>query len=138
MGGGELAPPPSYKEIFHAVFPYYLSIGMTHSQFWNEDACLVKDYRKADELRTKRKNAEFWLQGMYTYEALCNVSPVLHAFAKGGTEPIPYPAKPYAITQEERRERETARLKEQAEGFRALVEAKNFEREQEAQNGRQS
>lgn len=136
MGSERVAPPPTLKAIFKNVFPYYLSIGMTYDQFWNEDICLVKDYRKADELRIKRKNAEFWLQGMYTYEAICNVSPILHAFAKGGTEPIPYPSKPYAITQEERREREMEKLKEQAEGFRALAEAKNLEREQEAHNGR--
>ena len=49
------------------------------------------------------------MQGMYIYEALCDVSPVLQAFAKKGTKPTPYSSEPYAITEEqikEKRERE--------------------------------
>ena len=38
-----------------------------------------------------------WKQGMYTYEALCDVSPVLHAFSKKGTKPLPYPEVPYGM-----------------------------------------
>ena len=37
-----------------------------------------------------RRNYAAWLQGAYIYDALCAVSPILHAFAKGGTKPIPY------------------------------------------------
>lgn len=36
-----------------------------------------------------------WLQGMYVYDALLRASPLLHAFAKKGTKPKPYPTKPY-------------------------------------------
>ena len=105
--GSELvnsAPFPTYTEQFYEQFPFYLSIGMTYDQYWNDDCCLTKYYRKANELSKARKNQELWLQGMYIYEALCCVSPVLHAFAKSGTKPQPYPDKPYAISDKEIKE----------------------------------
>lgn len=100
----EPAPPISYTEQFKAHFPFYLSIGMTYDQYWNDDCELVIYYRKAHNLQLERKNQELWLQGFYIYDALCCVSPVLHAFAKKGTKPLPYPQEPYPITKEEVKE----------------------------------
>lgn len=102
----------TYAEQFNSQFPFYLSIGMTYDQFWNDDCELVVYYRKANELRSTQKNQELWLQGMYIYEALCCVSPVLHAFAKDGTKPLPYPDKPYAISEKEIKERKETIEKE--------------------------
>ncbi len=95
------APLLSYTEQFYLHLPFYLSIGMTYEQYWNEDCCLVRYYRKAYQMKRDRENEKMWLQGMYIYEALCDVSPVLQAFAKKGTKPLPYPTEPYAITKEE-------------------------------------
>ena len=92
------SPSFTYTEKFYECFPYYLSIGMTADQYWNDDAELVKYYRKADELRLERVNREMWIQGMYIYEALCDASPIFHAFAKRGTKPHPYSDKPYPLT----------------------------------------
>ena len=72
-------------------------------------------YRKAEEMRQKRKNQELWLQGMYIYEALCDVAPVLHAFAKRGTKPVPYPDHPYSITSKEREAEEERKRKRDQE-----------------------
>lgn len=72
---------------------------MTYEQFWNEDCLLVKAYREADKIKAERKNTELWLQGRYVYEALLDVAPILHAFAKKGTKARPYPNKPYPLTQ---------------------------------------
>ena len=94
----------TYTEKFNEVFPYYLSIGMTYDQFWNDEPSMVKFYRKADELRNERRNQELWLQGMYIYEALCDVSPILHAFAKKGTKPIPYTDHPYPLSDKQVKE----------------------------------
>ena len=95
------SPPPSYTEMFNEQFPFYLSVGMSYSQYWEEDATLVKFYRKAHEMKRAAKNEELWLQGLYFYEALCDVSPILHAFAKSGTKPQEYRARPIPLTREE-------------------------------------
>ena len=95
------APLKTYTEKFNELFPYYLSLGMTEEQYWDRDCLLVKAFRKAEELKTDRKNQEMWLQGAYIYEALCRVSPILHAFAKKGTKPVPYLAEPFAINEKQ-------------------------------------
>lgn len=91
------ASPCPYTDIFNDKFPYYLSIGMTEEQYWDRDSCLVKYYRQAEELRRERVNQELWLQGMYFYDALARVSPILHAFAKKGTKAQPYVEEAYPI-----------------------------------------
>ena len=45
---------------------------------------------------------------MYIYEAICDVSPILHAFAKSGTRPRPYPEKPYEYEKKKPREETNA------------------------------
>ena len=107
------SPNLTMGAVFHRLCPYYLSIGMPYDLFWNGDVSAVIDYRKAEEYRVKRKNEEMWLQGMYVYNAVYSVSPVLHAFAKSGTKPYPYMSEPLPIT----REQETKKQKsEQAMG----------------------
>ena len=94
---------------------------------------LAKYYREADAIRMKRRNEELWIQGMYIYEALCDVSPILHAFAKRGTKPTPYPDHPYALTVSDREEekkiaeqREREKAKRYMEGKMATIN-KRFE-----------
>ena len=131
-GSGSSAPfSNSYTSTFYEVFPYYLSIGMTYEQYWDGDPILPKYYRQADELRQKRKNQELWLQGMYFYEALCDVAPVLQAFAKKGTKPAPYPDHPYSLTTKEREaelERQQQREREKARRYMEGQMAKLNER----------
>ena len=112
---------PSYTEIFYKVFPYYLSIGMTYEQFWNDDCLLVKYYRKADKLRLERKNTELWLQGRYFYEALCDVSPILHAFAKKGTKVRPYISEPFPVTKEEAEKQKQGEERKRMEKMKAKM-----------------
>ena len=57
------------SECFEEWFPYYLSIGMTYDQYWNQDGMLVRAYRKADEIRQERANTDAWLLGAYFYQA---------------------------------------------------------------------
>ena len=124
-GGSEQlsSAPFTYTEKFYELFPYYLSIGMTYEQYWEGDCTLVKYYRKADEIRKERRNEELWLQGMYVYEAICDVSPILHAFAKKGTKPVPYSAKPYSITESQHRRDEEEKERKMAEKGKAYMEA---------------
>jgi hypothetical protein len=97
---------------------------MTPEQYWDGDPTLAKYYRKSDELRRERRNQELWLQGMYIYEALCDVAPVLNAFAKKGTKPNPYSEHPYALTNREREEAQKLREKREREKARRYMEAK--------------
>ena len=90
---------------------------MSYDEYWHGDAYVAKFYREAFELNTRHRDEEFWMQGMYVYDAICKVAPVLHAFSKSGTKPLPYPEKPYMSlldsnkTQEEKQqEEENARL----------------------------
>ena len=122
-GGGQDSSSPSftYTERFYEMFPYYLSIGMTPEQYWDGDCTLTKYYRKAEELRNEKRNQEMWLQGLYIYEAVCDVSPILHAFAKKGAKPHPYPSKPYAISEKQiKREREEKERKLVEKGKRFM------------------
>ena len=127
-GGGQSAPfSNSYTSTFIEQFPYYLSIGMTPEQYWEGDPELAKYYRKADEIRRKRRNEELWLQGMYIYEALCDVAPVFHAFAKKGTKPRPYTEHPYALTHNDREEEQKRQEQRDREKARQYMEAKMAE-----------
>lgn len=116
------APLHSYREKFEELFPYYLSLGMTEEQYWDRDCRLVIAYRKADELRMSRKNQEMWLQGAYIYEALTRVSPLLHAFAKKGTKPVPYLAEPFAVTEKQAEYQQEEKDKKTYDKGKALME----------------
>lgn len=97
-----------------------MSIGMSYDEFWNGDVSMVKAYRKANELRDKRRNQELWLQGMYFYEALCDASPLFRFSMKNGTiKPEPYVKEPYPITEAEVREREECEAKKKEERLKA-------------------
>ena len=130
-GSGQNSSLPhfTYTERFYEMFPYYLSIGMTPEQYWDGDCTLVKYYRQAEELRNEKRNQELWLQGMYIYEAICDVSPILHAFAKKGAKPHPYPSRPYAISEKQikqEREEKERKLAEKGKRFmEALMQSTN-------------
>ncbi len=116
-------PHFTYTERFNEMFPYYLSIGMTPEQYWDGDCTLTEYYRKAEELRNEKRNQELWLQGMYIYEAICDVAPILHAFAKKGTKPHPYPSKPYAISEKQIKQEREEKERKIAEKGKRFMEA---------------
>ena len=124
--------PASMTEQFYEHLPFYLSIGMTFEQYWYGDCLLAKYYRKAHELKQKRRNQELWLQGAYFYEALTDVAPVLHAFAKKGTKATPYVAEPFALTSREvierRKREEKLRYDKQKAKFAAWAAKTNMQK----------
>lgn len=85
----------SLGAVFDEMCPIYMSFGMTYNEFWFGDPWLTKYYREAYELKMKHYDEGYWRQGMYIYEALCEVSPILHPFSKS-TKPLPYAEKPYS------------------------------------------
>ena len=109
----------SLTQIFEEQCPIYMSYGMSYDEYWYESPYRAKFYRQAKEIEIKQKDEEMWMQGVYIYDALCRVSPILHAFSKSGTKPLPYPTKPYLSELEEQnkideeKEKENERLKAQ-------------------------
>lgn len=108
---------------------------MTYEQYWYGDVWMVGAFREAERIRQERMNAEAHLQGMYFYDALLDVAPVLHAFTKKGTKPRPYPKKPYELfssekkNQEEELSEEELRAKEDRELAYAKLYMYNMVRE---------
>lgn len=98
---------------------------MTYEQYWYGDVWMVEAFREADKLRQQRMNSEAWWQGMYIYDAVGRLAPVLHAFARKGTKPQPYPAKPYEIGAERKNSVETEQIKEN-ERLKSILFFKNW------------
>ena len=102
----------SLTQLFEEQCPIYMSYGMTYDEYWFGEPYRTKFYRDAFKLKQKRMDEQLWLQGMYIYEALCDVSPVLHAFSKSGTKPLPYPKVPWGMEEYEKKLEEKERNKE--------------------------
>ena len=92
------------SDIFKEVCPFYISIGVSYNDFWEGDLEIPRYYLKAYKMKTERDEWYMWKQGVYVYEALCDVSPIIHAFSKKGTKPLPYPTKPYGLEDKEKEE----------------------------------
>ena len=93
---------------------------MPSDEYWNGDCEAVRYYRKADEMRRREKNMELWLQGMYIYEALLDVSPVFRAFTKN-PKPQNYSSEPYPLTEAEKKAREERDAQREAEKTREML-----------------
>ena len=100
--------------------PTYLAMGMTYEQFWDGDANLTAVYRKADEIRRRRRNEELWLEGVYMTEAL--TATVGNMLSKGAKHQ--YPSEPFPITVSEQQERKEREEKAKMERIKARFTAK--------------
>ena len=126
--GNSKVEATSLTKIFEHECPYYMSYGMSFDEYWYGDAYLVKFYRDAYKLKIRYDDVFMWKQGMYIYEALCDVSPILHAFSKKGTKPLQYRSKPMS---EEIKQMDTEREKEIAiknEQMKARIFFENWAR----------
>lgn len=131
MDGDAVEAEPSelstLAEIFKQVFPYYLAMGMTYDEFWHGAPSLVRDYRKANDIKRHKKNYELWMQGRYIFEAL-RCAPLLVGFPEKGYK-VPsgagYPDMPYPLTEQEAKEREIQRENENTKRFIAQLEAES-------------
>ncbi len=108
----------SLTKTFEETCPIYMSYGMSYNDFWFGPAFMTQFYRDANKLRIRQQDENNWMIGMYVYEAILDCSPVLHAFSKKGTKPLPYSDKPFLMDKlrekteaEKERERENERLK---------------------------
>ena len=108
----------SLTKTFEEICPIYMSYGMTYNDFWFGPAFMVQFYRDANKLRIRQQDENNWMIGMYVYEAILDCSPILHAFSKKGTKPLPYSDKPFLMDKlrekteaEKEQEKENERLK---------------------------
>lgn len=122
----------SLSERFEELCPIFMNIGMTYKEFWEEDPTITKDFLVAFKMKQKNeirnKEWEIWKQGMYVYEALIDVSPILHAFSKA-KKPLPYPERPYGLKDDEEEKDEVTKEQEREnERLKATVFFNNWAR----------
>ena len=113
------------NDIFEKMCPYYIAIGMTYDQYWRDDVTIPIMYRKAYRIKQEEKKWNNWEGGVYTYEALCKVSPVLHAFAKNGTKPLPFSKEPFGIEKLREKIEKDDIIKEKEREFKKQQEIEN-------------
>lgn len=108
----------SLSKLFEKACPMYMSFGMSYHDFWYGPAFMTTFYKDAHKLRLRQQDENNWMLGMYVYEAILDCSPILHAFSKKGTKPLPYVEKPYLMDKfetqtkaDKEREVENERLK---------------------------
>ena len=87
----------SLTKLFEKACPIYMSFGMSYHDFWYGPAFMTTFYKDAHKLRLRQQDENNWMLGMYVYEAILDCSPILHAFSKKGTKPLPYAEKPYLM-----------------------------------------
>lgn len=105
----------SLTYFFEKLCPVYMSYGMSYDEFWYKSPYRARFYLEAQKRKIKQQDEYMWVQGMYIYEALCKVSPVLHAFSKKGIKPLPYSEKPYLRDNDDLQSEEEKKKKEENE-----------------------
>lgn len=114
----------SLTKLFEELCPIFMSYGMSYDEYWHSSPYRARFYLEAHKLKVRQKDEEMWMQGMYIYEALCDVSPILHAFSKKGTKPLPYSKCPYTSNNSDL---QTKKDKEQEKRNAELVARVYFE-----------
>ena len=119
--------------LFEEWCPFYMSIGMTYKEFWEDDVMLAKTYLKAYKLKEERESEKMkwtvWLQGLYIFEALCDVSPILRPFSKA-KKPLQYPTMPFGMKEEKQLkiDEEALKKRQDVEKMRAQIYFQNWAR----------
>lgn len=79
------------RTYFRELYSYFLSIGMSREEFWDDDVELINDYIKAENIRQVKINNQLWLQGAYFQMAIAS------CFSKSSK----YPKQPLPLTEYE-------------------------------------
>ena len=113
--------------------PQYLVMGMTPTQYWDEDPRLAIAYRKAYRLRKASENEFAWLQGVYIMDGFAVA--LANAFKKKGQRAEMYFEKPidiFPLTPEEKQRREQEEIEKTQQALRAMARR---QRQQKKQKG---
>lgn len=142
LSESEPSEQKSLGELFREVFPHYLAMGMTYDEFWYGDPTLVRDYRRARDIKLRQEEWARHRQGEYFMAALIAIAPVIKPFVKDA-KPGNYPEEPWPLTEKEAKEREIRKERENTLRFIKQLEAesernkKKMKAEKEAEgNGR--
>lgn len=127
MGGKEVArkttTPQDIINYLNNLCAYAISLGMTPKEYWCDEPSYLADYIRADEYKMRRKNQEFWLQGLYVHIAIGDLVPVLNPFSKEH-KPKKYLNEPIPITPKQQEEREQARYEKMKSYMMSLADKK--------------
>ena len=111
-----------YGDLFDALLPQYMAMGMTYEQFWDGEIGMHKAFRKAYQLRMENEmriaDRNGWYIGQYIVKALQSVQLLAAAVpVKKLPDPKEYPDKPFMIQadEEERKNKDEETRKKQEE-----------------------
>lgn len=93
-----ISRPQSYAKIFEECCPFYLSIGMSSTEYWDGDNDLPRYFRKAFKMKQEQTNREAWMHGLYVYDAV--VSAMSHLNQNKSSHKN-YAPEPYSFTKED-------------------------------------
>lgn len=119
-GQQKTTSPKDILNYLDELCAYALSIGMTYEQYWYDDPKILNTFIKAEEYRRTRKNQELWLQGLYVYQAIGTLVPVLNPFSKDH-KAKPYLKEPIPISEKEVEERRLKRIEKWTEMMKSRV-----------------
>ena len=130
MGGEEVTPPAQDKpvdwHVFDESFAYYLFLGMSYAEYWDQDVWLAKAYRDAHEMRRDAINEMLYLMGIYNFNAIGTVVANIHLDGKHH-QPVPYLKEPIRLRPYTEEEKEAQAAKDADDVVRYLNEwAKAF------------
>lgn len=93
--------------MFEKAFPYYLSLGMDFTQYWEGDSWLTKAYRDASEIKNQRMSEKLWLQGYYNFQAFSTALSNLNFSKKKRklNEYMKEPIRLLPLTEQEKKQR---------------------------------
>ena len=110
LEGNQKETSHSIKNYFDELFAYFLSIGMSSHEFWDEDVDLVNFYVKAEKYRQTKLNNQLWIEGIYIRLAIGS------CLSKG----VKYPEKPIPLTEHDKE----LEMKVKVERFKKALMAK--------------
>lgn len=121
MGKGGVSQETfSPLEYLEELCAYAISVGMPANEYWYGDPELLNNYIRAEEIRQRKRNNELWLQGLYIYQAIGALTPVLNPFSKKH-KADKYISKPIPITREEIAEAEQEKINRFVDYMHSLV-----------------
>ena len=123
----------SLTKVFEKACPIYMSYGMSFDDFWYGPAFMTTFYNDAHKLRLRQQDENNWMLGMYVYEAILDCSPILHAFSKKGTKPLPYTEKPYLMNTFETKTQADKEQEIENERLKFIIQMNNWYRSMKKQ-----